>query len=188
MVIGTRNLQTVTWHHRVVLTAVIIAFPEAAPAVDGWRERTCSDRPSIGIPPHVTLLFPFVPAEKVDDGLLAALRVLFAATEPFTVSFREAHRWSGMLYLAPEPAERFSRLTRTIVERWPDHPPYEGVHETVIPHLTVAYGDEALLAGVEADVTPKLPIEANVSEALLLEELEPDWMRWGVRARFPFGS
>jgi hypothetical protein len=74
-------------------------------------------------------------------------------------------------------------LTETIVERWPDYPPYEGVHETVTPHLTVAYGDDALLDEVEADVTPKLPIEAHVTEALLLEELEPEG-RWGERTRF----
>ena len=81
-------------------------------------------------------------------------------------------------------AEPFSRLTEAIVERWPDYPPYEGIHETVIPHLTVAYGDDALLAEVEADVTPKLPIEAHVAEAVLLEELELD-VRWAERDRFP---
>ena len=80
-----------------------------------------------------------------------------------------------MAYLAPEPPEPFASLTEAIVERWPDYPPYEGIHETVIPHLTVAYGDDSLLAEVEADVTPKLPIEAHVTEAVLLEELEPDF-------------
>jgi hypothetical protein len=59
----------------------------------------------------------------------------------------------------------------------------------VIPHLTVAYGDDGLLAEVEADVTPELPIEAQVvTEAVLLEELEPDFGRWGERARFALRS
>lgn len=171
-----------------MLTAVVIAFPKAAAAVDGWRERTCSDRPSIGIPPHVTLLFPFVPADQVDEGVVAELQRLFASTAPFAVTFRELRRWPEMAYLAPEPPELFARLTAAIVERWPDYPPYEGVHETVIPHLTVAHGDDALLEEVEADVTPKLPIEAHVTEAFLLEELEQDWGRWGELARFPLGS
>jgi 2'-5' RNA ligase len=164
-------------------TAVVIAFPEASPVVDGWRERTSEDRTSIGIPPHVTLLHPFLPAEAVDESL-QPLRELFAATPPFDVSFREVRRWPEMAYLAPEPAEPFVSLTEAIVERWPEYPPYEGIHEIVIPHLTVAYGDDALLAEVEADVTPKLPIEAHVTEAVLLEELEPD-VRWAERARFP---
>ena len=168
-------------------TAVVIAFPELSPVVDAWRERTSADRTSIGIPPHVTLLHPFVPAEIVDESL-GDLRELFAATPAFDVAFRELRRWPEMAYLAPEPPEPFTRLTAAIVERWPDYPPYEGIHETVIPHLTVAYGDDALLAEVEADVTPKLPIEAHVTEAVLLEELEPDFERWGERARFALRS
>ncbi len=168
-------------------TAVVIAFPELSPVVDGWRERTCDDRPSIGIPPHVTLLHPFVPAEKV-EGALDDLSALFAATPSFDVSFRELRRFPELAYLAPEPPEPFARLTEAIVERRPDYPPYEGIHDVVIPHLTVAYGDEALLVEVDADVTPKLPIEAQVTEAVLLEELEQGWGRWGERARFAFAS
>lgn len=163
----------------------MIAFPTASAAVDAWRERTCADRPSIGIPPHVTLLFPFAPSEQIDEGVLAGLESLFASTTTFAVSFRELRRWPDMLYLAPEPPEPFARLTGAIVARWPDYRAYEGVHDEVIPHLTVAYGDNELLAEVEADVTPKLPIEAVVTEAVLFEEIEPDWGRWDQRARFP---
>jgi 2'-5' RNA ligase len=165
-----------------VETAVVIAFPELSPVVDEWRERTSADRTSMGIPPHVTLLHPFVPAEDVESEL-EELRALCAATPSFDVSFQELRRWPGMAYLAPEPPEPFARLTEAIVERWPDYPPYEGIHETVIPHLTVAYGNDSLRAEVEADVTPQLPIEAYVVEAVLLEELDPD-VRWGERARF----
>jgi hypothetical protein len=131
----------------------------------------------------VTLLYPFVPAEAV-DGALDDLRALFAATPSFDVSFCELRRWPGMAHLAAEPTAPFSRLTEAIVERWPDHPPYEGIHETVIPHLTVAYGDDALLDEVEADVARHLPLDVHVGEAVLLEELEPD-VRWAGRARFP---
>ena len=126
-------------------TAVVCAFPELSSIVDGWRERTCiEDRPSMGIPPHVTLLYPFVPAE-VAEGSLDGLRELFDAAPSFAVSFRELRRWPEMAYLAPEPPEPFTRLTEAIAGRWPAHPPYEGIHDVVIPHLTVAYGDDALL-------------------------------------------
>lgn len=168
-------------------SAVVFVFRALSPVVDEWRERTCADRPSIGIPPHVTLLHPFVPAELVDDEIIEELRRLFAATSPFTVTFREVRSWPSMLYLAPEPPEPFASVTAAIAERWPDYPPYEGIHETVIPHLTVAYGDDALLAEVEAAVTPRLPIDAHVVEAVLLEEREPD-VRWDARARFPLRS
>jgi 2'-5' RNA ligase len=168
-----------------VLTALVIPFPESASVTDEWRERTCADRPSIGIPAHVTLLFPFVPAEEIDDEALAELRALFAATPAFAVAFRELHRWPGMGYLAPDPSEPFIRLTEAVVAHWPEHQPYGGAHAAIVPHLTVAYGDDALLAEVEADVRSQLPIQAMATSALLLEELERDWRRWGERARFP---
>lgn len=168
-----------------MLTAIVIPFPEASPIVDGWRERTCADRPSIGIPPHVTLLFPFVPAEQINPTVLADLPDLFAKVSAFDVVFRETRRFPGTLYLAPEPAEPFVQLAESIVGRWPDYPPYEGAFDTIIPHLAIAHGDAALLEEAEAEVEPKLPISAAAHEALLFEELEPEWVRWGVRARFP---
>ena len=58
-------------------SALVVALPEAAPAVDGWRERTCADRPSAGVPPHVTILFPFVPAAELGAGTIDRLHRLF---------------------------------------------------------------------------------------------------------------
>jgi len=140
------------------------------------------------VPTHVTLLFPFVPAERVGDEILSDLRGLFAGTPRFGVAFRRTARFPTTLYLAPEPDEPFARLTEQIVRRYPDHPPYEGAFDTITPHLTVAHGDEALMDEAEGDVLPALPIEAVVREALLLEEIEPDWARWGTRARFRFAE
>ena len=132
----------------------------------------------------MTLLHPFIPAEAIDERCLAELRSLFAASARFDVRFETVRRWPGMLYLAPEPPEPFARLTEAIAERWPDYPPYERIHDEVIPHLTVAYGDDQLLTEVDADVLAKLPIRATVHEAVLLVELVPD-VRWETRARFP---
>ena len=120
-------------------TAVVVAFPALSPVVDGWRERTCADdRPSIGIPPHVTLLHPFVPAEAVDDGSPRGARATVRRYRAVRSHVSRVASLAGMAYLAPEPPEPFSRLTAAIVERWPDYPPYEGIHETVIPHLTAS--------------------------------------------------
>jgi len=171
-----------------VLTAVIVPVPEASPTVDGWRERTCLDRPSNGVPAHVTLLFPFVPSDEVDERTVSELAALFEATSAFEVAFRRADRFPEVLYLAPEPAEPFVALTEALVARWPGYPPYAGAFDTVVPHLTVAHGDGAVLDAAAADIKPSLPIGSVVREALLLEEIEPDWGRWGPRARFSFGA
>jgi 2'-5' RNA ligase len=171
-----------------VRTAIVVPFPEASGVVDGWLEKTCPARPSIGVPAHVTIVFPFVPAELVDDSTLSELDAVIAATPAFEVAFRRTGRFPDVLYLAPEPVEPFVALTSGVVARWPEHPPYEGAFDAVVPHLTVACGDGEILDTADADVTGALPIEAVANEALLLEEIEPESVRWGARASFRFGS
>lgn len=167
----------------------MVALPEAAPAVDGWRERTCADRPSGGVPPHVTILFPFVPAAEVGLETIDRLHRLVARFPAFHVVLRELRRFPGLLYLAPEPDEPFRRLIEAAADAYPEHPPYGGVVplDQVVPHVTVAHGDTVLLDEAEEDVAAALPIASAVRELVLLEEVEPDGGRWRVRATVPLG-
>lgn len=173
---------------RPMMTALVIPVLRAAPLVDGWREKTVVDKPSIGIPPHITLLFPFVPAEEIDNQVLLDLRELFAGFEPFGFTLPRLARFPAVLYLAPEPAGAFVELTKAICERWPEHQPYEGEFETVTPHLTVATAEDDLLDAIEAELAPKLPLTSRATEAVLLEEQERFWQKWGTRASFPLGK
>ena len=169
-------------------TALVVEVSEPAPIVDGWRERTCSDKPSIGVPAHVTLLFPFVPAERLDDRLLAELDALFARFDPFAVVFAQTDRFPTTLYLRPEPAQPFVALTEAIVARYPEHPPCEGAFDEIVPHLTVAHGEPELLDAAAADVERALPLRVVVDEVVLVEEVEPDWRRWARRRAFRLGA
>jgi 2'-5' RNA ligase len=169
-------------------SALVVEVPAAAPVVDRWRERTCADRPSIGVPAHVTILFPFVPARTIDDAVLSGLRELYSAFAPFAFEFREARRFPDVLYLAPEPSEPFLQLIFATATAYPDCPPYDGEIplDSIVPHLTVAHGDALLLEKADAEVQPRLPIHAKANEVLLIEEAKPDWGRWQERARIPF--
>ncbi len=60
-----------------------------------------------------------------------------ARHEPFRVRFERVGLWPGVVYLAPEPADRFSRLIDDLVAAFPHHPPYGGAFDEVIPHLTI---------------------------------------------------
>jgi len=168
-----------------VTSAVIVAVPEAEPVVGELRLRHTHDAP-LGVPAHVTLLFPFVPAERADEAE-GQLAELLRGHAPFDGTFARTARFPDVLYLAPEPAERFSALTEAIAAEWPEHPPYEGVHETVIPHLTVAESEDgALLDTIAAEVEPRLPIRTHVSEATLIVEDEEG--RWHEHGRLPLGG
>ncbi len=164
-------------------TALIVAVPEAEPLVHEWRLRY--DNASIGVPAHVTLLSPFVTAEDVDDRLLTDLRDLFASHRHFEYSLPRVARFPEVAWLAPEPDKPFRELTESIFERYPAYPPYEGIHDDVIPHLTVAIADEALKDEIEAALTPHLPIEAQAKRVTLL--VEDASGKWRSSEHFPLG-
>jgi 2'-5' RNA ligase len=164
-------------------SALIVAVPEAEAVVGEWRLKY--DNARLGIPAHVTLLFPFVPAEELDDTLFDELRGLFAAEAAFEFQLPRVARFPEIAWLAPEPDEPFRRLTKLIFSRYPDYPPYEGIHDEVIPHLTVGEGDAEFQDEVEAALTPHLPIDAEADAVVLLVEDERG--RWRPGARFPLG-
>lgn len=157
---------------------LVVPFPELADVVDPWREQSPGSGASNGVPAHVTLLAP-CPADE--DGIRAVLD----GTAAFDVEFRELRRFTEVptLYLAPEPAEPFLRLTSALVERFPAWPPYGGIHgDSVIPHLTVTQGPAEDAAN--AALAPLLPLRGRARGAILLAEVAPG--RFETAARFPF--
>lgn len=164
-------------------SALIVAVPEAEPLVHEWRMRY--DNAALGIPAHVTLIFPFVSAEEIGDELIAELRELFAAQPAFEFTLARVGRFADVAWLAPDPSDPFRRLTDLIFSRHPEYPPYEGLHEEVIPHLTVAMGDAALQDEVDAALSPHLPLAAHAAEVTLIVEDESG--HWTESERFRLG-
>ena len=169
-------------------SALVVEVPEAADAVDAWLERTAYAKPSNGVPAHITLLYPFVPAADVDDELVGGLGELFARMSSFGFALRECRRFPAVLYLAPDPPDPFLALTEAVVAAYPGFPPYEGVFDEVVPHLTAAEGEPAVLGRAEGEIRPYLPIGAEAREIVLLEELDPELARWRTHSRLPLGT
>ena len=106
----------------------------AAPDPLGSRRERSACRP------HVTVLFPFLAAGPtwIADGSGASSPAIAAAIEPFEVRFARVGRFpTRRLPRARAGRRRSRRLTAEIAARFPDHPPYGGAFEEVIPHLTV---------------------------------------------------
>ena len=78
-------------------------------------------------------------------------------------------------WLHPEPSWPFVDLTAAVVGRYPDHPPYEGAHDEIVPHLTITAQDVPV------------PIATRAREVQLIEEREADG-RWTVRLTIPMAS
>ena len=167
-------------------SAVLIRIPEAEPLVGEWRRRF-DPSAVLGIPAHITLVYPFVPVEGVDADIRAELRGLFAEEAPCRFELRASARYPSVLYLKPEPDAALRAIIEGVVERFPEHPPYGGVFDDLMPHLTVAQsGDEDLLARVESELPRGLPVEVDVAEAVLMTEREDGL--WRVADTFPFGG
>ena len=91
---------------------------------------------------------------------------------PFDVTFAQLDRFPGTLWLAPEPSEPFVAMTEALGRQFPEHPPYNGMFETIRPHLTVAQGDD--LDEAAAALTSHLPLQSRASSLVLVEQVAPD--------------
>lgn len=168
-------------------SALLIAVPEAEPAVGRWRAAHDGSA-SVGVPAHVTLLYPFVPGEEIDDAAHGEVGAALARArvDPFEVRFERTARFQGgVLFLIPDPAEPFRRMTAALVEAFPAHPPYGGGFDEVVPHLTVADDERADLDAIDRALGARLPIEGRVDEVTLMAEGPSGWE---VLATFPLGA
>ncbi|WP_345558302.1 2'-5' RNA ligase family protein [Nonomuraea rosea] len=167
--------------YRVGETALLAVVKEAEPVVEPWRRRF-DPAALAGVPAHVTVLVPFLDADRVDAGVIDELRGLFGGHGSFAVRFDRCRRFPGVLYLAPTPDQAFRALTEAVVARWPEVPPYGGQFAEIVPHLTVAHGLQAqALDEAEAALTAQLPITAHVASVGLFVS---DGDRWHRRAEF----
>ncbi len=160
-------------------SALLVPMPEADPVVGRWREQL-DPGCRLGVPAHVTILYPFVPPEALDDRVMTEARDVVQHHAPFDCSLG-AVRWFGeaVVYLAPAPDEPFRALTGSVFERFPAYPPYGGVYDDVVPHLTI--GDHGALVDMHAaahEIAPALPIACQVHEVwLMVGAQEPGWWR-----------
>jgi 2'-5' RNA ligase len=168
-------------------SAVLVVVREAEPVVG--RFRVSLDRSAgWGVPPHVTVLYPFLPPDRIDQPAIAQLTSAVATVPAFELVLARLCWFDDrVLWLAPEPDRPLRALTAAVHESFPDYPPYGGEHEDPIPHLTVGHDQPVdVLRAAAAEVEPQLPIRANVSAVqLFVGSAEPN--SWRTIATVPIG-
>lgn len=164
---------------------LIVPSPEAEAAVGPWLD-TYLPAWHMGVPAHVTLLFPFLTLDGLDAAGLAYLQARFAGQRAFEATLSAVGQFPEVVYLTPEPRDWFKRQTEALSERF-GMLPYGGVHDEIVPHLTVAsHADSAVRAEIAGALERLLPIQTIVREVWLMEE-ERDG-HWQLARRFPLGS
>jgi 2'-5' RNA ligase len=160
-------------------SALAVNVPESEPYVGALRERF-DPSAKLGMPAHITVLYPFMPPERITDAVIRKLRGVMSRFTAFDFRLVRVGRFPGVaLYLAPEPAQPFIELTQGVVRAFPQYPPYGGQYDAIVPHLTVAQAGAAEHDGIEAELAAALParvgIEASCNEVVLLENSSDRW-------------
>ena len=169
-------------------SAFIIKVPEAEPYVDALRRQYDPVAP-LGVPAHITLLYPFKAPEQITDDDLATVRTALHTSAAFNFTLQKVARFPLTTYLAPEPADPFVALTVLLTQVFPAYPPYEGKFATIVPHLTAADGnaDDAQVAGLELVklIASHGPIMATCNAVSLFGNYDGLWKEICV---FDFGN
>lgn len=163
---------------RLAESALIVRVVEAEPHV--LHLRAIHDPvASLGVPAHITVLYPFVAPAAITTDVCEAVRRAIADIPAFRFHLTEVRQFPGVLYLAPEPAAPFATMTAAIASAFPAHPPYGGRFASIVPHLTVAHCEPPALPALEAELRNVLaelgPIPCHCREIELIENTTGLW-------------
>ena len=143
------------------------------------------------MPPHVTILSPFVDVGDLDRGVTARAGEIVAGVPAFEVSFDAVRRWPpsalgpGVVWLEPTPSAPFVTLTLAIWAAFPDYPPYGRPDDELEAHLTIAIDDPARFDAAEAEAARLVPFQRRATTVALLVEGHDS--RWRIRRLLPLG-
>ena len=164
-------------------SAVDLHFPELAESIEVWWRGTHD----LGVPPHITLLYPWV--DVVTESDLEKVRQVASRTSSFEFSFASVEAFAaGAIYLRPTPDEPIRNLMRSLASVFPDSPLYDGVIADPVPHLTIARTEPGLATDtmrrtIAESLSSYLPLVKSVSAFAVMERCADG--AWGTLASFP---
>jgi len=161
------------------ISAFAVKVPAAEPIAADLRRRF-DPTVALGVPAHITLLVPFMDPALITDEVLDRARRVLQRTAPFSFVLGKVGRFPETAYLAPEPAAPFIEMTRALVKAFPEFPPYDGAHDDIVPHLSVAHGNaqhaEEAAIELQARLLASGPVQARCTEVVLIENASGRWM------------
>lgn len=166
----------------------VVFAPEAEPLVNTLRQRY-DESARMGVPAHVTVLFPFMEPSLITAEVLRDCAAALAPFEAFAFELASVGRFPATAYLAPQPAQPFVNLTQVLWQAFPAFPPFRGEFSSIVPHLTVANGNvaeaEAAANALEAGLHALGSVACVCSEVVLVENSSGRWRPLHV---FPLAS
>jgi 2'-5' RNA ligase len=119
-------------------TTVMIVAPHDVQAIAVPILRQYAPETLIRVPAHITLLYPFVPVEHLDNACVM-LQEVCAEIPPFEITLSGYDSFPGIAFMKLADPEPIRAVFRRIFEAFPDYPPYGGRFGNELnPHMTVA--------------------------------------------------
>jgi 2'-5' RNA ligase len=145
-----------------------------------------------GVPPHVTLLYPWR-AAPVDASTLATLQAVAEQFAPFELSMHRIGTFAkGVVYATVEPDSVLRSMIRALADAFPDTPPFRGEFAPTgpTPHCTLAKADPDQLDRLGAELAERLASELPATLAIgsiCVEEESASGM-WSITSTIELGS
>jgi 2'-5' RNA ligase len=160
-------------------TALIVLIPEAESLVGPYRTRYDPVAP-LGMPAHVTLMFPFLDCEALTAPSRDQLRAALAELPTFDYEFRSTGAFPGVLYMRPEDQNPFVEAISVVRKLFPQLEPYGDRMLAPVPHLTVAHASsEAVLEEIresfESELAKHGPVSGTAVAATLMRHTGTLW-------------
>lgn len=167
------------------MTSAVIIRANLPPGLERLRLTHVSDAGD-GVPPHLTLLYPFLPRDGLDTSVGREIASVAARHPAFDYAMTGAGRWPDTLYVAVEPAEPFIRLQADLAASFPAYPIYGTARDfQFTPHITVAEGPAVADAATAGDPAwDALPFPARAES---LDVIATAGATWDLVWRVPLG-
>lgn len=127
-----------------LVSAVVIMAPPTVQAIAAPLMRQYAPDDYQRVPPHITLLYPFAPYDRLDETL-PRLHEACLDIAPFEVTVQGYGAFPGVIYMQPVNPEAVQAVFRQLYATFPEYPPYNGQFgHDLTPHMTVGtFADEA---------------------------------------------
>jgi 2'-5' RNA ligase len=151
------------------------------------REQFDNEAFSKNVPAHLTLLYPFVPPEAVEEAIEILNKV--CKTHPaFELTLDQYGSFEDAIFLEPSDPEPVLKLYHLLVAAFPEYPAYGGEHGPGLhPHLTLARFENPEQAN-EIDLPPVPYFTFKVEKIHLYLGSTTEDIAFIPRAVIPLGS
>ncbi len=168
-------------------SAIVIIAPPRVQALTTPMRRRYSFDGMQRVPAHITVLFPFVPVDQLDD-VCPKLKRLFDDFPIFEVTLDGYGHFPRATYLKPADPEPIKALFRIVHAEFPDYPPYRGAFSSddITPHMTVGeFESEAERKAAEFPHYKPISFKVRRLHLIIGSEAEP--ISWVTHDIIPLG-